>query len=381
MDLQLFTQRLPVRYPNIPYLTRLASIETNSQAMLAQLLSILRGPLKLPVAMRVIGYLKRLNYKDSDLRVLFLTLRFEYLCSLLAIVKETQPQEYIRRWIETQRENLFDIVTHYKHIFPPTPQSSSRKSSTEDQILSSFSLMAVSNLIKVLESFLGQANDVSILPSVCTQIMYYGMTLGRIGLDFRSIVVPMFEKTVSRIVSSLFHHASSVFTISQSVERPLVNTTGQALLMKSMAVATLFNQYMNALNQLRYLPCLSLYSTLLKSLTNSMESVVSKLEHADVSAKRDAEIMAWIISDGLLEPLFDGFHRVMNRDADSTCFALFSQRLGVLAKAAKGISELGGSNLSIENEIEQTILSSDNQVVEDIVKDEDNMDANGDLMK
>ena len=334
MDLQLFTQRLPIRYPNIPYLSNLASIETNSQVMLVQLLSMLRGPVKLPVSMRVIGYLKRLNYSETALRILFLSLRNEYISGLLAILKETQPQDYVRRWIETQREHLFDAITHYKHIFPDNTSANF----IDSQILPSFSTMAISSLLKVLSTFLNQAHDVSVLPSVCTQVMYYGMTLGRIGLDFRPLAVALFEGAVYRIVLSLFHNAADHFSISSSsiTERPNLAVSGTDLLMKSMPVAVLFNQYMNALNQLRYLPCISLYTKLLQGLKDSMTKVVTTILAAQASYKRETEIIAWIVSDALLQPVFEGLDKVLDVHADSPChYARFLEDLRPLTTAGK----------------------------------------------
>ena len=336
MDLQLFTQRLPIRYPNIPYLSQLASIETNSKVILIQLLSMLKGPVKLPVSMRVIGYLKRLNYNETTLRILFLSLRNEYLSGLLGILKETLPQDYIRRWIETQREHLFDTITHYKHIFPDSPKSSM----TDSQILPSFSTRAISNLFFKLSTFLNQVHDISVLPSVCTQVMYYGMTLGRIGLDFRPLVVPLFESTVQRISQSLFLHAAGHFCISSTslTERPNLNASGHVLLMKSVPVAVLFNQYMNALNQLRYLPCISLYTSLLQSLKDSISKVVSTIVTSHTTYKRESEIIAWIVSDALLQPVFEGLDKVLgsqNHGLMQPHYEPFLKELSILSLAGK----------------------------------------------
>lgn len=378
MDLQLFTQRLPIRYPNIPYLAHLASIETNSQVMLVQLLSMLRGPVKLPVSMRVIGYLKRLNYNETTLRILFLSLRNEYLSGLLTILKEAQPQDYVRRWIETQREHLFDTITHYKHIFPDTPKTSL----IDCQILPSFSTMAISSLLKVLSTFLSQAHDVSVLPSVCTQVMYYGMTLGRIGLDFRQLASPLFESAVLRIVLSLFHHAAGHFTISSTsvIERPNLTISGQDLLMKSMPVAVLYNQYMNALNQLRYLPCVSLYSQLLEGLKSSMKKVTGTILAAQSTYRRESEIVAWIISDALLQPVFEGLDKVLCITPDSySHYAEFLDELRPLFASGKAripsiVNNLGSENLppvTSEGKLETSTSVEELQEMENILLQED----------
>lgn len=370
MDLQLFTQRLPIRYPNIPYLTHLASIETNSQVMLVQLLSMLRGPVKLPVSMRVIGYLKRLNYNETTLRILFLSLRNEYLGGLLSILKETQPQDYVRRWIETQREHLFDTITHYRHIFPDT----SKTSLIDSQILPSFSTMSISSLLNVLSNFLNQAHDISVIPSVCTQVMYYGMTLGRIGLDFRPLASPLFESAVYRIVLSLFHHAADHFTISSTsvTERPKLNMSGQELLMKSMPVAVLYNQYLNALNQLRYLPCISLYSKLLQGLKASMKKVVSVILASQTTYRREAEIAAWIVSEALLQPVFDGLSKVLcvSEEDPSSHYTVFLDDLLPLVFAGKeripSLIDMDGANENNQSTIGKLETSSSAEEIQEM---------------
>lgn len=311
MDLQLFTQRLPVRYPNIPLLEQLASINTSSQAMLNQLFSMLRGPAKLPICIRVMGYLRRLGLDDTTLRVLFLCLRFEFLSNLLGLVREPQKHEYVRRWIETQREHFLDIITHYKAIFP----DATRVNAMDFQILGSFSLHAIAELLKVVDNFLDDIFDVSLLPSLNTQLMYYGLSLGRVGLDFRPLLVRRFELAVCRIIIGHFTEAQECFFVANSrIPRPNGSSSEQEMLLKYTPLAIAYNTYMAAFNQLRSLPCAAIYDELAKALKDSLAGIAKKVIDAHSNVKRDSEIIAWILSDVLIPRVVEGLNKVLAMD-------------------------------------------------------------------
>ncbi len=346
MDLQLFTQRLPIRYPNIPYLNKLADLETNNQAMLVQLISMLKGHVKLPICIRVIGYLRRLGYKDTPLRILFLSLRHEYILSLLAIIKESHQHDFIRRWIETQREHLFDVITHFKAIFPDHPNNSL----VDSQILSSFCNMAVQNLLQVLTNFLNEATDASMLPSIVTQVMYYGMSLGRIGLDFRPLAVRLFENCLLKIIQSQFNQAAAYFQVATTgLERPAPSLTGNDLLLKNPPVAILYNQYMNALNQLRYLPILNLHKSLKDSLDRSLQIVVDKLNRASSIVKRESEITAWILSEAIKQ-VCEGLDMVLLGRVVSDPSPIINQLDHLSAAAKAHRTSIQVSAIAIETE-------------------------------
>ncbi|KAJ3276444.1 conserved oligomeric Golgi complex component [Terramyces sp. JEL0728] len=347
MDLQLFTQRLPIRYPNVPFFEDLASSKNSSQTMLLQLLSMLRGPVKLPLCIRVIGYLKRLGIKDKTLRILFLTLRQDHLNSLLALVKENQPNDYVRRWIETQREYLFDLVTHYKAIFPNTTDSLQ-----ECPILCSFASYAISKLVKVLQDFLDKVQDISLLPSINTQVMYYGMSLGRVGLDFRPIVVAMFEQTTKRVVLEMVQEIKKSFHINEvMIERPKKDMDIQDFLMKSHTVALTYNKYMTILNQVRYFPCKTLHPELSAAFIESLAAISNKIMEHHSKSPRDSEIVAWIFVDGLLPGVVSGLDKVL--DGPTTDYSSISKFLNDLKETAiahgvKKVSEVQVEQLDIE---------------------------------
>jgi hypothetical protein len=350
MDLQLFTQRLPHRYPEVPFLKTLATYKTSSQAMLNQLFSMLKGPAKLPLLIRVIGYLRRLGFNDTTLGVLFLSLRYEYLKQLHLIIKEPNVNDYVRRWIEIQRENMFDIVAHYKAIFPITSTSNEK----DLQILGSFAIDAIQGLYKTVEKFLNDLDDVSYLPSLNTQIMYYGLSLGRIGMDFRPLFVGLFEDTVLRVVTNIMKDASEAFVInSVRIERPGKDAKNIDLLLCYYPLAVAFNQYMNALNQLRYLPCKSLHSKLANVCMESLGVLVGKVAHGYNEEKRTCGIVAWVLRDCVIPDVCKGLDSVLGSESVTNYNALVTtltpyvkqesnQDLAPVPEEGEGKNEEGG---------------------------------------
>ncbi|KAL2912575.1 hypothetical protein HK105_207974 [Polyrhizophydium stewartii] len=295
MDLQIHVQRLPARYPHLPVVARVArQVDASAGLMLAQLIRLLRGPVKLPLCIRVIGYLRRMGaFAEPELRLVFLQQRDVFLAQQLAAVggpaagsstptaapfgpagdaasMQQQPLamkpqsshessgggashaprqlgpggslEYLKRYIEVSREHFFDIITQYKAIFtdsqpvyapgaisrggssgsgsgglagglgldfggPPSSTASifdTSASYATQSILSSYVSQRVSQLVAELRTHLlsdgAGVEDVAGVSAVLTQAMYYGMSLGRVGIDFRQCVAGVFEDAVERIV-------------------------------------------------------------------------------------------------------------------------------------------------------------------------------------
>ena len=190
--------------------------------MVGQLVSLLGGAgSKLPLCIRVIGYLRRLEvFPEPELRVAFLQQKDVYFQSLLADIREGDHTEYLKKYIEVSRECFFDIITQYKAIFSdisaagglvggspatsPTALSSSYSlispnlfhpstaSLSTSNILASYATHIIQSLHTQLTTRLPMLPDTASLHSVCTQYMYYGQSLGRLGLDFRLSLVDAF---------------------------------------------------------------------------------------------------------------------------------------------------------------------------------------------
>ena len=351
MELQLFTQRLPARYPTIPLLGELAKIRTSTHSMLNQLFGMLKGPAKLPLCIRVIGYLRRLNFDDFTLRVLFLNLRYNYVLGLLSLIKESLPQNQLRRWVETQREHLLDIILHYKAIFP----DQNNTNVNEKLVLSVFCMQTMNDLLQKVKSFLSDCQDISILPSINTQLMF-GMSLSRVGLDIRPLYVEMFESTVVRIVSHYFRMAVEEFEIdyTKHIERAQQGMDQNDILMRSTPVALAYNMYLNGLNQLRYLPCKSAFVLLSNLALETLAEISQKVVAANPTNKRNSEIIAWILSYHFIPSICSNLDSVLQLGkTDPTSILTSLQEM-----AENGKPNVERSRSSVNN-------SADNVFVED----------------
>jgi hypothetical protein len=111
MDLQTFIHRLVSRHPTIDlFQTIHEKCSKSTQTMLTQITNLLRGPVKLPLLIRVVGYLRRnKDLTETQLAVCFLQQRDAFLESLLSVILEQDVQIYIKRYIETMRINIFLI--------------------------------------------------------------------------------------------------------------------------------------------------------------------------------------------------------------------------------------------------------------------------------
>ncbi|KAH6592286.1 hypothetical protein BASA61_004609 [Batrachochytrium salamandrivorans] len=453
MDLRIHVQRLPERYPNLSVVAQIAQqVDVSAEMMLGQLIMLLRGDIKLPLCIRVIGYLRRMgSFAESELRLVFLQQRDVFLTSRLAAIdgrvaaagcssksKNAQSSpvsnqndsnshdvwvpsrvEYLKRYIEISRELFFDIVTQYKAIFTDSQVVFSSSESTSalsptsvagestpgistdhysssslvfdasaaystQSILSSYVTHTIGKFISVLRTHLDipssatlnqngervastdtesippsavrhggsshlplltdapPIDEVAAINSVLTQTMYYGMSLGRIGIDFRQAVSGVFEPAVERVVKTQLAHGvdayiswairtrlTGIYAVSimgtnsshgssrkssvglgsigglprSTTESPsgsgIQRSSSQngsiqqppLTLLSYPPLGTLLNVFLGAFNQLRLLPCLSLVRVLSEFISTSLVLIThttSELATADWPLWSDA---------------------------------------------------------------------------------------------
>lgn len=163
LELAAHVQRLVIRYPGLKIIQEIdTKVSQGKEMMLVQLLAQLREPIKLPVALRIISFLRRIGSFSSQLqsveeeeakdrgaspssgslsmsssfgaaslsgahgpedetplRMLFLKSRGLYMNLQLAkvVLHKGDSFSYLKKYIDVTRECLFDIMTYYKSIF------------------------------------------------------------------------------------------------------------------------------------------------------------------------------------------------------------------------------------------------------------------------
>jgi hypothetical protein len=190
------------------------------------------------------------------------------------------------------------------------------------------------------------------------------MSLGRVGLDFRPMVVSRFEFAVVKIVKEHFLAAHESFEMVEAkIERPTDQTSKTDMLLKYHPIAAAYNQYMTGLNQLRYLPMQSVHKELSKSLLTSLEIIVTEVVQAHGRLKRDSEIVSWILVESFIPMIVEGLDSVLA--AGPTSYAHLVTQLQPLTEYAKLGSRSSSFNqqpsvLVVEDHVESNGTSNSN---------------------
>lgn len=193
---------------------------------------------------------------------------------------------------DLSRTHIFDIITQYRAIFTDetTSQDEERHSAmkmnnssnlspnftpqmkTEDGgILYGWMNEIIAEYLLYLQKYLGQIKEGVSIANLLDQCMYYGISLGRVGIDFRPLFIPLFENTILSnfsysisastnyfILSLSSHISSSLPTVvpppsNLSSGREQISTSPPVILLEYPLLAILTNGYLTAFNELRFI--------------------------------------------------------------------------------------------------------------------------------
>ncbi|CAN0163067.1 unnamed protein product, partial [Ectocarpus sp. 8 AP-2014] len=81
-------------------------------------------------------------------------------------------------------------------------------------ILSLWLLRRVSAFVEQLKGLLPLVEDGGLLRSLLEECMFFGASMGRLGTDFRGLLVPVFEERVSGAAAAQWATASAEFVVT-----------------------------------------------------------------------------------------------------------------------------------------------------------------------
>jgi hypothetical protein len=299
LELEAFAARLAAGAQGVALASALAEdARRGVRAMLSQLLARLRGPVQLPECLRCVGYLRRLGvFAEPELRLAFVRSRDAWLRAALAELDAAAPPpaEAAKRLTDTHRVHLFDGVMQYRAIFAddssaadacaPGAGADGGGGAPGGSLVHGWALARVGAYLEALAALLPRLSEGAVVASVLEHAAYCGASLGRVGLDFRPLLPPMFTAALAALAQRALAGAAEGFERALAAQRwaqggaaslpPPPQQQQQAeeeagapplALMAAPPVAALVNGVLAALNELRHCALPALRSPLAAAL-------------------------------------------------------------------------------------------------------------------
>jgi len=230
LDISEFGQSLSQRLfaqADLPVLQSIVQeMEKISEDLTADLLKKLEEKITLPACLRVVGFLRRLGkFEPEEVRreflkrrsVWFQTVAPEIAQERLSRLESSEAFDYLDSYMKEARTGSFDILTHYRGIFigqDVEDEQSGGKSlyHNDDDLLRTWAHEHIHRIIVTINRVVPYLNTGAQLLSALESAMYCGQSLGRVGIDFRGLVVPTFERRTLSLLAEYLQNALEEFS-------------------------------------------------------------------------------------------------------------------------------------------------------------------------
>ncbi|XP_015928147.2 conserved oligomeric Golgi complex subunit 8 [Parasteatoda tepidariorum] len=294
LELSTYVKRLEKKHSDIFLIKSIVEdVKVSVTSMLNHLLSRLRTNIQLPECLKVVGYLRRMDaFNEYELRIKFLQARDTWFQKVIADIDKSNPYDHVMKVIESSRVHLFDITTQYRAIFSDEDPLLLVREDLKGNcaIFQSWITWKIQTFLRILKSDIS-SNLGGRVDSVLAQCMYFGLSFSRVGIDFRPLLVPLFQsvslqKFCSNLEALTFKcekcfeahdfstYTNTLFLVTNTAEESLQPPLG---LLDFYPLAQYCNDILGALNELKLCCSFAIASDVTSALSKSLNRFVNTI--------------------------------------------------------------------------------------------------------
>ncbi|KAN0025398.1 hypothetical protein ACTFIU_003659 [Dictyostelium citrinum] len=270
LQLESFSKKIYKQYSNNSVIVEIIKeIKVCTRSLISTLQQQLRQDITLTNCIKTIGYLRRLSiYKENELKIIFLHSRDQWLINSLKFdITDSNHVTYLTKLTDSCRTNIFDIVTQYNAIFS---NESNDEEQLDDLILYNWIQQKIKVYINIVDSTLNHIKSGSSISYVLENSMYFSMSISRVGIDFRNLLEPIFEKHIlnnflSQITTANHHFLETLKTYKFPLQKS-TTTSSSSTTTTTTTTTSPSSQYISPpLSILQHQPLSVLVNLILKS--------------------------------------------------------------------------------------------------------------------
>ncbi|EQC36011.1 hypothetical protein SDRG_06749 [Saprolegnia diclina VS20] len=192
----------------------LREVQDATTTLRSKIIETLQQDLPLAKCLHLVAYLRRADamwspvpsgYEEA-LKHEFLDCRSKWLAHTTQGLATSDPYHHLMQLIDAKRTGWFDLITQYTAIFGH--QQVLEKTDTP---LCNWAVRLVVDLMLVVDALLPKIDDFGSIASVLEQMLFFAGSLGRVQVDFSSLVLVAFEHHILERISAQWNAAVSDF--------------------------------------------------------------------------------------------------------------------------------------------------------------------------